>query len=88
MADGIYDRNDLIDSMIVDCNNIVGDLINGHYIRFSNRLVQMVQKLTSLKTGVNDEIRNRDETIESLKGQIRELGGECITIPVSELEGE
>ena len=88
MSKGLYSTSELIDSLIVDCNNAVKSCINGQYIQFCNTMVQMVQKLANLKTGVSNEMKNRDETIEMLKRNIRELGGKCEDIPIEEFVNE
>jgi uncharacterized protein (DUF302 family) len=43
-----------------------------------------VQKLLNLRQTVDNDIKNRDETIESLKEQIRSLGMEVVDMPPSE----
>ena len=64
---GFYDNDGLIDTLIVDCNELVNDLKTGNNIRFCGRLVGMVQKLTNLQKGIRDDIASRDAQIEELK---------------------
>lgn len=52
----------LIDSIIVDCNEAVGALTHGQYILFCRLMYQMVQKLGNLKKGIADDMRNREKT--------------------------
>ena len=48
----MYDNQQLIDSLIVDCNNAVGAMTQGQYILFCRIMYEMVQKLGNLKKGV------------------------------------
>lgn len=78
---GLLDSIGLIDSLIEDCNNIVQPLISGRYVLFCNMLVQMVQKLSQLKTGVRSDISSRDKTIQELHEAIDAKGAqECSTL--------
>lgn len=52
---GLMDNLGMIDSLIVDCNNIVRLLTGGEYIGFCAKAVEMVQKLAKLKQGVKDD---------------------------------
>lgn len=65
---GLYDNLGIIDMLIIDCNELPKDLINGQNIRFCSRISQMAQKLAKLKEGVKNDT-------ESLKEQIKELTG-------------
>ena len=65
-GDGLLDNIGMIDSLIVDCNNIPALLLQGKYVAFCSHIVQMVQKLALLKKGVQDDT-------ESLKNKVDEL---------------
>lgn len=73
---GLLDNLGLIDSLIVDCNELPKTLMMGQYVLFCSQIVQMVQKLGNLKQGVKDDLSARDERIEEQRQQIdRLLGG-------------
>ena len=72
-GNGLFDSFGMIDSLIVDCNEIPKALSSGEYVRFCNIIVQMVQKLAVLRNGIKDDF-------DSMRKQIDELtekqGGE------------
>lgn len=72
---GLYDSSGLIDSLIVDCNELPKDLMNDQNIRFCNRLVQMVQKLHELKNGLESVLKSKDEVISELNKALDEQEG-------------
>ena len=82
--DGLYTNTELVDTLIVDLNNLVKEQLSGQYIQFCGIVVQMTQKLTNLKKGIISDLANKDEKIEALKNTIRELGGRCEDIPINE----
>ena len=84
MPNGLYTNSELLDSLIVDLNNVVKEQFSGQYIKACGIVHQMAQKLISLRNTIDDDLKNRDQTIEILKGQIRTLGGEVIDIPANE----
>ena len=63
---GLYNNLGMIDSLIVDCNNLPSLLYAGRNIAFSSLLVQMVQKLDLLRKGVKHDT-------DALKAEIEEL---------------
>lgn len=63
---GLFDSNGLIDSMIMDCNELVKQLTHGDYVLFCQTVVQMVQKLSSLKKGINSDMKSLQEQIDDL----------------------
>lgn len=71
---GLFDAVGLIETLIIDCNEIPRLLIGGHGVAFCTKIVEMVQKLSKLKTGVANDIKSRDEQIKELQQQI-ERGG-------------
>lgn len=52
---GLFDTSGFIDSLVVDCNELPKLLISGHGVGFCAKVVEMVQKLSTLKKGVEDE---------------------------------
>ena len=81
----MIDNQQLIDSMILDCNNAVGAIAQGQYILFCRLMYEMVQKLGNLKKGVAVEMKNREEIIAELKSQLRNAGMQVEDVPVEEL---
>lgn len=81
----MLDNQQLIDSMILDCNNAVGAIAQGQYILFCRLMYEMVQKLGNLKKGVAVELKNREEIIAGLKDQLRNAGMQIEDVPVEEL---
>lgn len=82
---GLYDNQQLIDSMILDCNNAVGAIAQGQYILFCRLMYEMVQKLGNLKRGVAADLKNREEIIAGLKDQLQNAGMQVEDVPVEEL---
>lgn len=81
----MLDNQQLIDSMILDCNNAVGAIAQGQYILFCRIMYEMVQKLGNLKKGVAVELKNREEIIAGLKDQLRNAGMQVEDVPVEVL---
>ena len=63
---GLFDSNGLIDTLIVDCNELVKKLASGEYVGFCGLIVEMVQKLALLKKGITKDR-------ESLQYKVKEL---------------
>ena len=63
---GFFDNLGLIDTLIVDCNELLKDLMNGQNVRFCKRVVDMVQKLSNLKNGIQNDFRSMTEQIKEL----------------------
>jgi len=85
MANGLYSNEELIDTLIVDCNNAVKSIVSGQYIAFCVAMEQMVQKLANLKTGVANDLRNREENIAMLEKRLADLGHPVQKIMADEL---
>ena len=64
---GLFDASGIIDTLIVDCNNLPKLLIDNQFIAFGNTLVQMVQKLKLLKNGVKNDRESLQQQIDDLK---------------------
>lgn len=63
---GVYDNVGLIDTLIVDCNELPKLLISGHGVGFCAKVVEMVQKLSNLKKGVLSDTESLREQVETL----------------------
>ena len=85
MPKGLFTSEELIAVMIQDLNSLPKFLIEGQYIAFCDQIAKMGQKLINLQKGIKADMDNRNNTIEQLKNQIKELGGEYKEIPVEEL---
>ena len=70
---GLWDNAGLIDTLILDCNNMTKALVEGNYVKYCNINVQAVQKLASLKEGIQKDIAAKDETIRELFAKCEEL---------------
>lgn len=53
---GLYDREGMIDGLIMDCEEIMRVIMAGNGIRLAALLVEMVQKLSALKSGTAEEV--------------------------------
>ena len=84
MSNDLKTMPDLIDSIIIDCDSAVKELVTHGYIGFCAKMVGIVQKLAALKNGYGKDLKNREETIEALKAEIRRLGGTVEDIPIDE----
>lgn len=67
-------NEELIETLISDCNNAVAAVAHGQYIRWCKIMFEMVQKLANLKVGVHNDIKSRDETISVMKQNLIDLG--------------
>jgi len=86
MAKGLYTNSELVDSIILDLNNLPKELIDGQFIQGCSLIAQMSQKLINLRQTIDSDLKSRDKTIESLKAEIRNLGGEVIDVKSEVLE--
>ena len=85
MANGFYSNEELIDTLILDCNDAVKHCVAGNYISFCAKMVEMVQKLGNLKVGVANDLRNREENIAMLEKRLADLGHPVQKIMADEL---
>ena len=61
--------NDIIDALIVECNNSVRNAVSGNLIAWCNTMVNIVRTLDGLKAEANKQTSK----IEALKAQIKEF---------------
>lgn len=78
---GLFDNIGLIDTLIVDCNELPKLLISGQGVGWCAKVVEMTQKLVNLKKGVRadvDSMRQQIETLvhenESITAQLMQKG--------------
>lgn len=79
-------NEELIESIIVDLNNIPKYLIDGQFIASCDLISKMAQKLYNLKTGIHNDIKSRDASINSLKKTLAANGIKIVDVPVENLQ--
>lgn len=82
---GLYTNSELVDTIIVDLNNIIKETVNGQYIQACTIITQTAQKLINLRTAIDNDLKSKDKTIDDLKAALRRAGVEVIDIPAAEL---
>ena len=61
---GLYDNVGLIETLIIDMNNLVRRAMAGEYVNFCTTVVSIVQRLANLKAGVQHDIDSLKEQLE------------------------
>ena len=74
MANGIYTNHEIVDSLLIDLNNALKDAVCGQLLQFCCHITQMSQKIVNLRDTVDNDIKNRDDTIKILKKELRNAG--------------
>ena len=64
---GLVDNAGMVDLLIVDCNTLPKLLMEGKYVGFCAKIVEMVQKMTNLKQGIVNDLAERDKMIRELR---------------------
>lgn len=85
MANGLYSNEELIDTLIMDCNNAVNAVMGSNGIQWCKIMLDMVVKLTNLKNGIANDIKTREDTITLLTQRLKDAGMEVQTIDINEL---
>lgn len=88
MANGIYTNSELVKSLVTDLNALIKNELCGEYVMACAIVTGMTQKLMNLQKTIDNDLKNRDETIEMLKKRLRECGQEVIEVPADEYEKE
>ena len=83
---GIYTHSELIDSILQDLNSLVKCHMIGEHVTACAIMTGISQKLLKLKEGVANDLKNREETIEQLKEELRACGREVVDVPVENIE--
>ena len=78
MANGLYTNVELIETLIADLNDVIKATVGGQYLQASITITGMTQKLTNLRQTIDNDLKNRDRTIEELKRQLRSMGAEIV----------
>ena len=81
---GIYSHAELIDSILTDLNSLMKFHMIGEHVMACAIMTGISQKLMKLKEGVANDLKNRENTIEQLKEELRACGREVIDIPANE----
>ena len=79
-------NKELINSIINDLNEYLKAQASGQMLQAAAIMAGVSQKLLNLYKTVDDDLKNRDETIDSLKQQLRAAGVEVIDVPPEKLE--
>ena len=79
---GLLDNEGLIESMIIDVNDLMKCMAAGQYIRYADITIKMVQKLKNLKKSMKEELIDRENQIEELKHLNNELAEKAFGIPI------
>ena len=85
MPKGLYTNKEMTESILVDLNETVKQLMCGQYVQACRVISSMSQKLITLRDNVDADLKNREQTIETLKEQLRRCGQEVVEVPVQEL---
>ena len=81
---GIYSHAELIDGILTDLNSLMKYHMIGEHVMACAIMTGISQKLMKLKEGVANDMKNRENTIEQLKDELRACGREVIDIPANE----
>lgn len=72
---GLFDNLGLIDTLIVDCNELTKDLVSGKYVQYCAKIVEMIQKLSNLRNGVKADSEAQQEEIAALQKLLDDING-------------
>ena len=65
--------DELINSMILDCNNAVKMVLGGNYIAWCGTMQNIACKLVTLNEQVQKEIKDREDKIKTLEKFVKDL---------------
>lgn len=83
---GIYSHAELIDSILTDLNSLMKFHMIGEHVMACAIMTGISQKLMKLKEGVANDLKNRENTIEQLKEELRACGREVVDVPAENIE--
>jgi hypothetical protein len=84
MAKGIYTNEELVDTLISDLNSLLKNAAGGQYIQACVIVTGMSQKMINLKSGIKNDLDNKNRIIEELKEQLRQAGAEVNDMSIEE----
>lgn len=79
---GLYDNEGLIDTLLIDTNNLLKHLINGQTIAFCDLVHSIAVRLNNLKQGIRNENEAKDKEIAELRRVNDELAEKVYGVPV------
>lgn len=85
MKNGIYNNQEFIDTIIVDLNTLIKEVINGQFIQACSSVRDIANKLITLRQSIDNDIKSRNETIEQLKEELKRTGVDIKDIPIEQL---
>ena len=83
---GIFSHAELIDGILTDLNSLMKFHMIGEHVAACAVMTGVSQKLLKLKEGVANDLKNREQTIEQLKEELRACGREVVDVPVENIE--
>lgn len=83
---GLYSNSELVQTLITDLNNLLKEQAGGQYINAAAIVTGMAQKLLNLKESIDRDLKNRDETIATLKEELRNHGVEIVEVHNEQLD--
>ena len=78
MSKGVYTNSEIIETILDDLNNYIKLQCAGQHLQACVILTGITQKLTNLHNSIDNDLKNRDETIEILKAELRKRGVETV----------
>lgn len=84
MANGLYTNSELIETIIDDLNTFLMFQVSGKHVQACAIMTGMAQKLVNLRKTIDNDLKNRDQTIEMLKERLRDCGQEVIEVPAEQ----
>ena len=81
MEKRLMTNTELVDSIVVDINNMIKEALSGQYLQICYIITAITQKLMNLKNGIDADIASKNEIIEQLKEQLRVAGAELEEMP-------
>lgn len=95
MANGTYNNSELVDTIIVDLNNILCKVVSGQYIQACSIVTQVAQKLVNLRQSIDSDIESKNKKIEMLKQalkdancEVEDVAPEDFVAQLKKIEGE
>ena len=85
-GNGIMDNEGLIDTLLVDTNNLIKYLINGQNIAFCDLIHSIAVRLNNLKKGIKNDMAAKDEEIAELRRVNDKLAEKAYGVPVEKAE--
>ena len=84
----MYTNSELIDSVLDDLNNALKAQASGQYVQGCIIVSNIAQKLVNLRKTIDNDLQDRERTINELKEQLRKLGHEIIEVSPEEFQKE